>query len=141
MPKYVEKSFREGFELEHFGTLPSRLRLLEESRYRKRDEIRNRGRGRRERERERGDQGMFLAIYICFPLLKFVSFKLEHFGILASCQIPSARQMPPVKLIILILEAAFSLLSSRLRYLEESRLRKRDKLETGGRERERKREE
>lgn len=38
--------------------------------------------------------------------------------------------MPPVKLVILIIEAAFSLLSSRLRYLEESRLRKRNKLET-----------
>lgn len=73
---------------------------------------------------------MFLAIYIYFPLLKFVSFKLEHFGILASCQIPSAGQMPPVKLVILIIEAAFSLLSFRLRYLEESRLRKRNKLET-----------
>lgn len=38
--------------------------------------------------------------------------------------------MPRVKLIILILEAAFSLLSSRLGYLEESRLRKRNKSET-----------
>lgn len=53
MPKYVEKSFREGFELEHFGTLPSRLRLLEESRYRKRNEIRDRERGRRERGERR----------------------------------------------------------------------------------------
>lgn len=46
--------------------------------------------------------------------------------------------MPRVKLVILIIEAAFSLLSSRLGYLEESRLRKRNKLETereGGRER------
>lgn len=79
---------------------------------------------------------MFLAIYIHFPLLKFVQFKLEHFGILASCQIPDAGQMPPVKLVILIIEDAFSLLSSRLGYLEESRLRKRSKLETereGGR--------
>lgn len=49
LPKYVEKSFREGFELEHFGTLPSRLRLSEESRYRKRNEIRSRGRGRSKR--------------------------------------------------------------------------------------------
>lgn len=63
---------------------------------------------------------MFLVIYIHFSLLKFVQFKLEHFGILASCQIPSAGQMPRVKLIILILEAVFSLLSSRLGYLEES---------------------
>lgn len=38
--------------------------------------------------------------------------------------------MPPVKLVILIIEDAFSLLSSRLGYLEESRLRKRSKLET-----------
>lgn len=37
--------------------------------------------------------------------------------------------MPRVKLSILILEAASSLLSFRLRYLEESRLRKRNKLE------------
>lgn len=44
--------------------------------------------------------------------------------------------MPPVKLVILIIEDAFSLLSSRLGYLEESRYRKRNKLET-----ERKREE
>lgn len=51
---------------------------------------------------------MFLAIYIYFPLLQFVYFKLEHFGILASCQIPSAGQMPRVKVIILILEAVFS---------------------------------
>lgn len=51
LPKYVEKSFRDGFELEHFGTLPSRLRYLEESRYRKRNEIRK----ERERERKRGD--------------------------------------------------------------------------------------
>lgn len=75
---------------------------------------------------------MFLAIYIYFPLLKFVYFKLEHFGILASCQIPSAGQIPPVKLVILIIEAVFSLLSSRLGYLEESRLRKRSKLEIEG---------
>lgn len=79
---------------------------------------------------------MFPVIYIYFLLLKFVSFKLEHFGILASCQIPSAGQMPPVKLVILIIEYAFSLLSSRLGYLEESRLRKRNKSEIG-RERER----
>lgn len=52
MPKYVEKSFREGFELEHFRTLPSRLRYSEKSRYRKRNKIRNR---ERERERKRGD--------------------------------------------------------------------------------------
>lgn len=84
---------------------------------------------------------MFLAIYIHFPLLQFVEFKLEHFGILASCQIPSAGQMPPVKLVILIIEDAFSLLSSRLRYLEESRLRKRNKLETERERGERKREE
>lgn len=51
---------------------------------------------------------MLSAIYIHFPLLKFVYFKLEHFGILASCQIPSAGQMPRVKVIILILEAVFS---------------------------------
>lgn len=51
MPKYVEKSFRDGFELEHFGMLPSRLRLLEESRYRKRNEIRN----REGEEKQRGD--------------------------------------------------------------------------------------
>lgn len=38
--------------------------------------------------------------------------------------------MPRVKLIILILEAVFSLLSSRLGYLEESRCRKRNKLGT-----------
>lgn len=38
--------------------------------------------------------------------------------------------MPRVKLIILILEAVFSLLSSRLGYLEESRYRKRNKSET-----------
>lgn len=74
---------------------------------------------------------MFLVIYIHFPLLKFVEFKLEHYGILASCQIPSAGQMPPVKLVILIIEDAFSLLSSRLGYLEESRLRKRSKSEIG----------
>lgn len=55
MPKYVEKSFRDGFELEHFETLPSRLRLSEESRYRKRNEIRDRERRRREREKQRGD--------------------------------------------------------------------------------------
>lgn len=75
---------------------------------------------------------MFPVIYIHFPLLKFVEFKLEHFGILASCQIPSAGQMPRVKVIILILEAVFSLLSSRLGYLEESRLRKRNTLEIEG---------
>lgn len=85
---------------------------------------------------------MFLAIYIYFPLLKFVSFKLEHFGILASCQIPSAGQMPPVKLVILIIEDAFSLLSSRLGYLEEERLRKRNEIrDRKGEKRERKREE
>lgn len=47
--------------------------------------------------------------------------------------------MPPVKLVILIIEAAFSLLSSRLGYLEESRCKKKNKLETereGGRGRE-----
>lgn len=51
--------------------------------------------------------------------------------------------MPPVKLVILIIEDAFSLLSSRLRYLEESRYRKRNKSEIGteGEQRERKREE
>lgn len=38
--------------------------------------------------------------------------------------------MPPVKLVILIIEDAFSLLSSRLGYLEESRYRKRNKSET-----------
>lgn len=37
--------------------------------------------------------------------------------------------MPPVKLVILILEAVFSLLSSRLGYLEKSRDRKRNKSE------------
>lgn len=37
--------------------------------------------------------------------------------------------MPPVKLVILIIEAVFSLLSSRLYYSEESRCRKRSKLE------------
>lgn len=47
--------------------------------------------------------------------------------------------MPPVKLVILIIEDAFSLLSPRLGYLEESRLRKRNESETE-RERERGRE-
>lgn len=73
---------------------------------------------------------MFPVIYIYFPLLKFVEFKLEHYGILASCQIPSAGQMPRVKLVILIIEAVFSLLSSKLGYLEESRCRKMNKSET-----------
>lgn len=49
LPKYVEKSFQDGFELKHFGTLPSRLRYLEESRYRKRNKI-------RDREREKGKE-------------------------------------------------------------------------------------
>lgn len=53
LPKYVEKSFRDGFELEHFGTLPSRLRSLEESRCRKRNEIRNREREKGEGKEER----------------------------------------------------------------------------------------
>lgn len=40
--------------------------------------------------------------------------------------------MPPVKLVILIIEAAFSLLSSGLGYLEESRYGKRNKSEIEG---------
>lgn len=50
----------------------------------------------------------------CNRLPKYVEktfgegYELQHFGILASCQIPSAGQMPRVKVIILILEAVFS---------------------------------